>query len=74
MGLIGDNCKRCRESAEADDGGGLAGKWWRAWANANDHFELIGVGIVGAFVLVVFAWYGWRWGVRMVTNLRYRHL
>jgi nickel/cobalt transporter (NiCoT) family protein len=32
MGLIGEQCRRCREAAEAEDGGGLAGRWWRAWA------------------------------------------
>lgn len=31
MGLIGENCRSCKEAAEADDGGGLAGSWWRAW-------------------------------------------
>lgn len=31
MGLIGDNCARCVAAAEAEDGGGLAGSWWRGW-------------------------------------------
>jgi len=31
MGLIGEKCQSCKEAAEADDGGGLAGSWWRAW-------------------------------------------
>lgn len=35
MGLIGDNCARCQEAAEAEDGGGWAGKWWRGWANVS---------------------------------------
>lgn len=44
MGLIGENCKACREAAEAEDGhgGGLAGSWWRAWATANDNSGFIG--------------------------------
>ncbi|KAL0575200.1 hypothetical protein V5O48_006761 [Marasmius crinis-equi] len=64
MGLIGENCRRCREAAEAKDGGGLAGRWWRGWAEANDNSGYIGAGIVGAFVVVVTAWYGGRWIVR----------
>jgi hypothetical protein len=32
MGLIGDNCRPCREAAEDSHGGGLAGRWWRFWA------------------------------------------
>jgi len=35
MGLIGENCKSCRESAEAEDGGGLGGSWWRAWETVS---------------------------------------
>jgi nickel/cobalt transporter (NiCoT) family protein len=35
MGLIGEQCRQCREAAEAEDGGGLAGKWWRAWAKVR---------------------------------------
>ena len=35
MGLIGDNCKKCKEAAEAPDGGGLAGAWWRGWAKVS---------------------------------------
>jgi high-affinity nickel-transport protein len=31
MGLIGEKCQSCKEAAEAEDGGGLAGSWWRAW-------------------------------------------
>jgi hypothetical protein len=33
MGLIGDNCARCAEAAEYDNG--LAGKWWRFWAEVR---------------------------------------
>jgi high-affinity nickel-transport protein len=32
MSLIGEKCQSCKEAAEAEDGGGLAGAWWRAWA------------------------------------------
>jgi nickel/cobalt transporter (NiCoT) family protein len=39
MGLIGDNCKSCQEAADADDGGGLAGSWWRAWARVRIVFD-----------------------------------
>jgi len=61
MGLIGDKCTRCRDAAESD--GGLAGRWWRFWARANDHSGYIGAGIVGTFVLVVGGWYGVRWAL-----------
>ncbi|KIM89142.1 hypothetical protein PILCRDRAFT_813050 [Piloderma croceum F 1598] len=59
MGLIGNNCRLCREAASAQDGhgGGLAGSWWRFWTKANDNSGLIGAGIVGSFILVVSAWY-----------------
>ena len=70
MGLIGDNCRPCRDAAEAEDGGGLAGRWWRAWAAANDSSGLIGAGIVGAFVVMVAGWYGVRGAMRMVQRRR----
>lgn len=37
MGLIGDNCRPCRDAAKAQDGhgGDLAGSWWRAWAKVR---------------------------------------
>ena len=35
MGLIGDNCTPCQNAAGAEDGGGLAGRWWRGWANVS---------------------------------------
>ncbi|KAI0004593.1 high-affinity nickel-transport protein-domain-containing protein [Russula compacta] len=59
MGLIGDNCARCSAAAETDEG--LAGRWWRFWAKANDNSGYIGAGIVGTFVLVVSGWYGGQW-------------
>ncbi|KAJ7134716.1 high-affinity nickel-transport protein-domain-containing protein [Mycena epipterygia] len=60
MGLIGDNCTRCQGAANAADGGGLAGKWWRGWVKANDNSGYIGAAIVGAFVVVVACWYASR--------------
>ncbi|KAJ7819386.1 NicO-domain-containing protein [Mycena olivaceomarginata] len=60
MGLIGDQCTKCQAAANAPDGGGLAGRWWRGWANANDNSGYIGAAIVGSFVLVVACWYGSR--------------
>lgn len=35
MGLIGDNCMSCQEAADAPDGGGLSGSWWRTWSNVR---------------------------------------
>ncbi|KAJ7459939.1 NicO-domain-containing protein [Mycena latifolia] len=60
IGLIGDECTRCQEAANAPDGGGLAGSWWRGWAKANDNSGYIGAAIVGAFVVVVACWYAGR--------------
>jgi len=41
MGLIEEHCSQCAAAAEAKDGGGLAGAWWRSWANVsnNQHFH-----------------------------------
>ncbi|KAG7440854.1 NicO-domain-containing protein [Guyanagaster necrorhizus] len=63
MGLIGENCNSCQEAADAADGG-LAGKWWRGWAKANDNSGYIGAAIVGVFVTIVAGWYGGRWAIR----------
>lgn len=41
MGLIGDNCTKCQEAAEAEDGGGLAGSWWRGWSNVSSRLSFI---------------------------------
>ncbi|KAI0352650.1 NicO-domain-containing protein [Trametes cingulata] len=60
MGLIGDNCTSCQKAANAEDGGGLAGRWWRGWASANDNSGYIGAAIVGSFIAVVTGWYGAR--------------
>ncbi|KAK7469310.1 hypothetical protein VKT23_003794 [Stygiomarasmius scandens] len=64
MALIGENCSSCQKAAEAEDGGGLAGRWWRGWAQANDSSGYIGAAIVGAFVVIVAAWYGVGWCMR----------
>ncbi len=39
MGLIGEQCASCVSAAEADGGhgGGLAGRWWRAWAEVRSN-------------------------------------
>ncbi|KAI5835816.1 NicO-domain-containing protein [Schizophyllum commune Tattone D] len=70
MGLIGDNCGPCQEAAEAEDGGGLAGRWWRGWARANDNSGYIGAGIVGTFIVVVASWFGGRKVVRKWRSRR----
>ncbi|KAG6868972.1 hypothetical protein C0993_006494 [Termitomyces sp. T159_Od127] len=57
MGLIGERCGRCSRAAEAEDGGGLEGSWWRAWARANSSSGYIGVGIIGSFLVIVAGWY-----------------
>ncbi|EJD50845.1 NicO-domain-containing protein [Auricularia subglabra TFB-10046 SS5] len=62
MGLIGENCKACREAAESDPG--LPGRWWRAWAAANDQSGYIGAAIVAAFLVVVVAWYAVKYYAR----------
>ena len=37
MGLIGDNCVTCRAAAKNDKG--LAGGWWRFWAEVRRDLE-----------------------------------
>ncbi|KZV82273.1 NicO-domain-containing protein [Exidia glandulosa HHB12029] len=59
MGLIGEHCAACRDAAENDPG--LAGKWWRGWAKANDKSGFIGAAIIATFLLVVVIWYGVRY-------------
>ncbi|KAK8869931.1 hypothetical protein IAR55_000499 [Kwoniella newhampshirensis] len=63
MGLIGENCTSCQAAANDPEGGGLAGKWWRGWARANDQSGYIGAAIVGCFVAILLGWYGGRWVV-----------
>ncbi|KAI0320547.1 NicO-domain-containing protein [Amylostereum chailletii] len=70
MGLIGERCTRCSKAADVVDGGGLAGRWWRFWAKANDNSGYIGAGIVGTFVLVVGASYGASWVLRRSRRRR----
>ncbi|KAI0822016.1 NicO-domain-containing protein [Trametes gibbosa] len=74
MGLVGDNCTPCQNAANAEDGGGLAGRWWRGWAKANDNSGYIGAAIVGSFITVVGSWYGARylygkWHARRTTSM-----
>ncbi|KAG8214576.1 NicO-domain-containing protein [Butyriboletus roseoflavus] len=57
MGVIGAYCGKCEAAASAPDGGGLAGSWWRFWAQANADYGYIGAGIVGVFIAVVGCWY-----------------
>ncbi|KAL4073076.1 high-affinity nickel-transport protein-domain-containing protein [Scleroderma yunnanense] len=64
MGLIGQECTTCQKAASAPDGGGLAGKWWRAWLGANENSGYIGAAVVGVFVIVVAGWYGCQWIIR----------
>ncbi|KAI0366880.1 NicO-domain-containing protein [Pilatotrama ljubarskyi] len=73
MGLIGDNCTPCKTAASAEDGGGLAGRWWRGWASANDNSGYIGAAIVGSFITVVAGWYGARFLYRKWQARRVGH-
>ncbi|KAI6123922.1 NicO-domain-containing protein [Pisolithus croceorrhizus] len=66
MGLIGQVCASCQRAASAADGGGLAGKWWRAWQRANDNSGYIGAAVVGVFLLVVIGWFS----VKRITKTR----
>ncbi|KAI6114220.1 NicO-domain-containing protein [Pisolithus sp. B1] len=66
MGLIGQVCASCQRTASAADGGGLAGKWWRAWQRANDNSGYIGAAVVGVFLLVVIGWFS----VKRITKTR----
>jgi hypothetical protein len=46
MGLIGEHCSQCAAAANAEDGGGIAGAWWRGWANVylrNASFHLMDI-------------------------------
>ncbi|KAG6815737.1 hypothetical protein H0H87_011848 [Tephrocybe sp. NHM501043] len=70
MGLIEEQCARCRRAAEAEDGGGLEGRWWSAWARANDNSGYIGVAIVGSFLTIVAVWHGIRWTARKIASKR----
>jgi len=70
MGLIGDNCRSCRAAAEAKDGGGVAGSWWRGWAKANQNSGYIGAAIVGGFLAIVAVGHTYKWSARKVKGRR----
>ncbi|KAJ3918525.1 NicO-domain-containing protein [Lentinula edodes] len=70
MALIGNNCTPCQTAAQAEDGGGLAGSWWRGWNVANNHIGYIGAGIVGAFVVLVGGWYAFTWVIKRIRQRR----
>ncbi|KIL63259.1 hypothetical protein M378DRAFT_187100 [Amanita muscaria Koide BX008] len=57
MSLVGERCSQCAAAANAKDGGGLAGSWWRAWARANDNLGYIGVAIIGIFFIIAIGWF-----------------
>ncbi|KAF8631407.1 hypothetical protein AX15_002415 [Amanita polypyramis BW_CC] len=61
MSLIGERCSQCAAAANAEDGGGLAGSWWRGWARANDNSGYIGVAIIGMFLVLGIGWLVVRW-------------
>jgi len=70
LGLIGEQCGPCLRAANAEDGGGLAGSWWRGWAKANDASGFIGAAIVGGFVLAVAGWYVATWAARRWNSMK----
>ncbi|KAE9392833.1 NicO-domain-containing protein [Gymnopus androsaceus JB14] len=72
IALIGDNCTPCQNAANADNGGGLAGRWWRAWDVANNNIGYIGAAIVGVFALVVGSWYALACVVRKTQSRRHK--
>lgn len=60
MGLIGEQCSQCARAAdeqEENGNGGLAGRWWLGWRQANDNSGYVGAGIVGTFAVSVVVWY-----------------
>jgi len=57
MGLIETVCDPCNRAAGDPDGGGLAGRWWRFWASANDNFGYIGAGTVACFIVAASGFY-----------------
>ncbi|SPO27969.1 related to high-affinity nickel transport protein nic1 [Ustilago trichophora] len=60
MGLIGEKCQRCVRAATKQDetgDGGLEGRWWLFWQEANDASGIIGACIVGGFVVILIVWY-----------------
>jgi nickel/cobalt transporter (NiCoT) family protein len=76
MGLIGANCRSCQEAQERGGLAGHWWDAWanvrvvgssRDWTmsdnceQASDNLGYVGAGIVGSFVVIVVAWYSWRW-------------
>jgi len=70
MSLVGEQCSRCVAAAQAEDGGGLAGSWWRGWENAGENSGFIGVGIVGAVLFIVVSWYLGTWIIQRVRQCK----
>lgn len=63
IGLIGENCARCKRAAakqEDTHDGGLEGRWWLFWQQANDASGIIGACIVGSFAAILALWYACR--------------
>ncbi len=63
VGLIGENCDRCARAAAKQDethDGGLEGRWWLFWQQANDASGIIGACIVGGFAAILVLWYAGR--------------
>jgi len=58
MGLVGEECKPCREAAEDKDDHSQRATWWRGWAQANEKSGYIGAAIVGSFLAVGIAFDG----------------
>lgn len=77
LGLIGDSCKRCSRAADKQDesgNGGLEGRFWLAWRNANDQSGLVGAGIVGTFALILIGYVTFKVGRKKLRARRQRRL
>lgn len=77
LGLIGESCKRCSRAADKQDesgNGGLEGRFWLAWRNANDQSGLVGAGIVGTFALILIGYVTFKVGRKKLRARRQRHL
>ena len=73
IGLIGENCDRCARAAAKQDethNGGLEGRWWLFWQQANDASGIIGACIVGGFVAILLVWYAGRALLRRCRRAR----
>ncbi|WWC69592.1 uncharacterized protein I206_103535 [Kwoniella pini CBS 10737] len=73
MGLIGENCKKCLESAQDPNGGGLQGNWWRFWFKVNDQSGYIGAAIVGCFAFILSSYYGIKFGMSKYKRKTKQH-